>query len=617
MKIPLRLLLEILETVQPALNEIKAGNRSSARPYVDRLRQLRSFTADHIQAADQTGWNESDKFYDIALEAAQVVNNSLAALELISKSVRLPEFLADDTDFHFALDNILPPVWDWERDVFIFLKIPHPEWHKVLRERRQERVLCVIDNAKTILDCPEGWLFVNNINDIDTVLQQWHPHFPKRHAIFEVNFDSSCIVEPHLQAVLDALVRESVNQKTVTDFSKVWVKQQYQNAMKAVVSYGISDLKNRICCQNVVIVSPGPSLSKNIEDLKVSTEKFIIIAVAQACPALAKHNIIPDFVIVIDPMDYSEVLSGFDCSKSALIVDDRCSPAFLQKEFRETFILSSHFSLCGVSQVTKEEYYVAKGGSVSVIAFGLALDFMARSITLIGQDLSVEDGFYYHRPGNEFQPIFNQNDDTVLEASKKHSVYKLPGYFGGEVRTKPDFWLYHFQLEKAASEISGGVKIFNATEGGAYISGFVHKPLNEVIAEMDYFAADCAPIHPLSDKQKEVRVCKLTRIHQKHIKICDRIDRICRDILRLLLEDGQCKQNSVEIDNLEKLIAAETNKLPMLSGLLQGELKYFESRLRQCTNLNENLLLSRLLYSQIKSAAAEYRDIVCAARYRK
>ena len=614
MKIPLRLLLEILETVQPALNEIKAGNRSSARPYVDRLRQLRSFTADHIQAADQTGSDESGRFYDIALEAAQVVNNSLTALELISTSIQLPEFLADDTDFHFALDNILPPVWDWQRDVFIFLKIPHPAWCKVLRERGQERVLCVIDDANTRLECPEGWLFVNNINDIDTILQQWHPNFPKRHVIFEKNYDRSCKLEPHMQAVLDALVRGSVNQKTVTDFSKVWVKQQYENAKKAVVSYGISDLRRRIFGRNIVIVSPGPSLSKNIENLKVNTEKFIIIAVAQACPALAKHNITPDFVIVIDPTDYSEVLSGFDCSKSALIVDDRCSPAFLKKEFREFFVLSSHFSLCGISQVTKEGYYVAKGGSVSVIAFGLVSEFMARSITLIGQDLSIEDGFYYHRPGSDSQPIFSEKDGTVLEASKKHSVYKLPGYFGGEVRTKPDFWLYHFQLEKAASKIPDDVMIFNATEGGAFISGFVHKPLNDVIAEIDYLAADCAPIHPLSEKQKEIRIRKLKRIHQEHIKICDKIDRFCRDILRLLSEDGLYRQNSDLIGNLEKLIAAETNKLPMLSGLLQGELKYFESRLRQCTDLNENLSLSRSLYAQIKSAASEYRDIILCSR---
>jgi hypothetical protein len=72
-KIPLRLLADILATVQPALNEIKAGNPSSARQYVDRLRQLRSFIADHVHGPDQIEWDESDRFSGIALEAAKVV----------------------------------------------------------------------------------------------------------------------------------------------------------------------------------------------------------------------------------------------------------------------------------------------------------------------------------------------------------------------------------------------------------------------------------------------------------------------------------------------------------------------------------------------------------------
>jgi hypothetical protein len=614
MTIPLRLLAEILEAVQPALNEVKAGNQSAARPYVDRIRQLRSFMADHIHGSDQVERHEADSYSSIALEAAQVVNNGLAALELISNSIDSPKCLVHDNDFHLFLDKIIPPIWDWELDVFIFLEIPNSKWYNILRDRGQKRVLCVLDDANAIFHFPEGWLLVNNISDIDAVIQQWHPNFPKRHAIFELNYDTSCKVQPHKQAVIDALVMENVNENTVMEFSKLWVKQQYRNAKKAVVSRGISDLKLRICDRNVIIVSPGPSLSKNIDVLRVNSDKFIIIAVAQACPALVKHNISPDFVVIIDPIDYSEVLNGFDCSKSALIIDDRCSPAFFKKEFKEIFVLSSHFSLCGISQVTNEEYYVAKGGSVSVIAFGLVSELGAKSITLIGQDLSIEGGFYYHLPVSGSKPVFVEHDNIVFEGTKKHHVYKLPGYFGGEVRTKPDYWLYHFQLEKAALKISDNVDIFNATEGGAYISGFVHKPLTEVVAEMECLAADCVPGQSLSIKEKNIRVSKLQRIHQEHMKSCDKIGRFCRDILRLLLEDSRYKQNSPKIDSLEKLIATETSKLPMLSGMLQGELKYFGSRLRQCTDLKDNLSLSRSLYAQIKSATAEYRDIVLSGK---
>lgn len=610
MTFPLRLLAEILETVQPALNEIKAGNQLAARRHVDRLRQLRSFMADHVQGLDQLESDEPDRFSGIALEAAKVINNSLAALEFITSSIDTPKCLVNDADFHLFLDKIIPNIWDWERDVFIFLKIPDSKWPDVLSERGQKRVLCVLDDNNASFVPPEGWLLVDNINDVDMVIQKWHPNFPKRHAIFDINNDRSSIVEPHLQAVIDALVREGVNEKTVMELSKSWVKQQYRNAEQAVVSHGISDLKLQICDRNVIIVSPGPSLYKNIEILKENLESFVIIAVAQACPALLKHNISPDFIIVIDPRDYSEVLSGFDCSKSALIIDDRCAPAFFKKDFKEIFVLSSHFSFCGISEVTGEAYYVGKGGSVSVIAFGLAADFKAKSITLIGQDLSIEGGFYYHRPGNDQKPEFVENDNMVFENAKKHHVYKLPGYFGGEVRTKPDFWLYHFQLERAASEVCDTVELFNATEGGAYISGFVHKPLTEVVADVGGVTVYSAPVQCLSTKIKETRIRKVKRIHTEHVRICNKIDRFCRDILRILVHETRYKEHSSKIDSLEKLIGSETRKLPMLSGILQGELKYFESRLRQCTDLRDNLVLSRSLYTQIKSAAAEYRNFI-------
>lgn len=610
MKIPLRLLADILATVQPALSEIKAGNQSTARPYMDRLRQLRSFMTDHVHGPGQLKWGEADQFSAIALEAAKVINNSLTALELISSSIDTPQYLVNDADFHLFLDKIIPNVWDWERDALIFLKIPDPKWCDILSERGQKRVLCFLDDESTSFMLPEGWLLVNNINDVDMVIQNWHPNFPKRHAIFEFNNDRCSIAEPHMQAVIDALVREGVNEKTVMEFSKSWVKQQYRNAEQAVVSLGISDLKPRIRDRNVIIISPGPSLSKNIEILRENAEKFVVIAVAQACPALLHHNISPDFIIVIDPKDYSEVLSGFDCSKSALIIDDRCAPPFFKKEFQEIFVLSSHFSCCGISAVNGEKHYVAKGGSVSVIAFGLAADFKAKSITLIGQDLSIEGGFYYHRPGRDPKPQFVENDTMVFENAKKHHVYKLPGYFGGEVRTKPDFWLYHFQLERAASEVCDTVELFNATEGGAYISGFVHKSLSEVAADIENLTSYSVPVQCLSTKVKETRIRKLKRIHREHIRICDKIDRLCRDILRILVHETRYKEHSSKIDSLEKLIGSETRKLPMLSGIIQGELKYFESRLRQCTDLRDNLVLSRSLYTQIKSAAAEYRNFV-------
>lgn len=614
MSAPLRILTDILTTVQPAIAELQAANPDGARPHLDRLRELRSFLADHLLVSDVADWSRDEDVIKLAIEASRVVNNSFDTVDLLRNRFRLSENNSSLSP-HDIMDDIFPVAWDWARDLLVFAETPTVEWTKALQERGQDRILFLKNHEVDFDGNNENWISTSSIDDIKSVLEKWHPHFPRRYVSFcgqDCNaLDSDC----HLQATLDAIIREQSTQKTIEDFSKRWVSQQYLNSKKAVVSKGLSELTSLISGKNVLIVSPGPSLAKNIEKLKSLDSHFLIIAVAQACPALVKHGIVPDLVAVIDAQDYSKVLDGFDCAQAYLMIDDRCAPSFFNKGFKETFVLSSRGSFSGILEVMGENPYYSIGGSVSVVAFDICVQSNASSITLVGQDLSVENGSYYNRPGSEAQPEFLDDSETFFQGGRAYRVYKLPGCLGGEVRTRQDYWQYHYEFEKIASHAPESIRLFNATEGGAFIEGFEHVRLQEVFEKLEPKSLIYS-LDKLPELKKTSREKKLKRIHQRHIKICDKIDRFCRDILRVLLEASQYRQNSPKIDNLEKLIAAETNKLPMLSGLLQGELKYFESRLRQCTDLNENLSLSRSLYTTIKSTAAEYREIVCAANDR-
>lgn len=614
MSAPLRILTDILITVQPAIAALQAANQEGARPHIDRLRELRSLLADHLLVSDVADWSKDEDTIKLAIEASRVANNSFDTLDFLRNKLRLSENNFPRSP-HEIMDRIFPAAWAWRRDLLVFSESPTIDWLKALRERGQNRVLFVKGHDVNLEVDNENWISVKSVDDVKSVLQKWHPHFPRRYVSFCGENSHALESDPHLEAVLAAVIREQSSQKTIEDFSKKWVSQQYLNSKKAVISRGFSELRSLISEKHILIVSPGPSLAKNIEKIKNLERFFLIIAVAQACPALVKHGITPNFVAVVDAQDYSKVLDGLDCSQTYLMIDDRCASSFFNKEFKEIFVLSSGGSFSGIREVMGELPYSSRGGSVSVVSFDICLQSNASSITLVGQDLSVEDGFYYNRPGVETQPKFLDDSEIFFEGGRPYQVYKLPGYFGGEVRTRQDYWQYHFEFEKIASDAAENVRLFNATEGGAFIEGFEHISLLEVFEKLkpEHFSFS---LDQLSEFEKTSREKKLKRIHQRHRRICDKIDRFCRDILRLLSEDGQYEQNSVKIDNLEKLIAVETNKLPMLSGLLQGELKYFESRLRQCTDLNENLSLSRSLYTQVKSAAAEYRNIVCAVKYK-
>ena len=156
------------------------------------------------------------------------------------------------------------------------------------------------------------------------------------------------------------------------------------------------DLTSTFKGNKCIIVSPGPSLKNNIALLEDHAGEHIVIAVAQACPALLKHNIYPDFVMVVDPVDYTHVLDGMDCAKvPGLIIADTCHPKFYALPFQNIFSYFAMGPALNSAEIMSAEPMRLFGGSVSVTAADLAVKLGAEEISLIGSDLSFTDEIYY------------------------------------------------------------------------------------------------------------------------------------------------------------------------------------------------------------------------------
>ncbi|MEB2806493.1 DUF115 domain-containing protein [Campylobacter upsaliensis] len=63
--------------------------------------------------------------------------------------------------------------------------------------------------------------------------------------------------------------------------------------------------KRRNISKNAIIVSTGPSLMKQLPLLKEYREKALIFCADSAYPILAKHNIKPDFVCMVERSDFT------------------------------------------------------------------------------------------------------------------------------------------------------------------------------------------------------------------------------------------------------------------------------------------------------------------------
>ena len=68
-----------------------------------------------------------------------------------------------------------------------------------------------------------------------------------------------------------------------------------------------------------IIVSAGPSLNKNIKDLKAAQGKACIIATDTAMKPLLNAGIVPDMFMIVDGLKPAELFEHKDISKSAMI----------------------------------------------------------------------------------------------------------------------------------------------------------------------------------------------------------------------------------------------------------------------------------------------------------
>ncbi|EPW34556.1 TPA: motility associated factor glycosyltransferase family protein [Campylobacter jejuni] len=231
--------------------------------------------------------------------------------------------------------------------------------------------------------------------------------------------------------------------------------------------------------KNAIIVSTGPSLTKQLPLLKKYTNKATIFCADSAYPILAKHNIKPDYVCMLErddivskcfDNDFKEFDQGILFIISSVVHQEVID--FLEKNSRKYILVHRplHFA---VSLNLKEFGYIGVGASVANMAYELAASLRHENIILIGQDLAyAKDGSSHPK-----EHIFGNEGEKI-----RGEVYTLA--YGGEkqVRTQLTWNLFRQAFEKDIFWAKEKLKIntYNCTEGGARIEGTIEKPFKEM-----------------------------------------------------------------------------------------------------------------------------------------
>lgn len=254
------------------------------------------------------------------------------------------------------------------------------------------------------------------------------------------------------------------------------VKNQVQNLKRNFFrnvkkyDFSIDNLKNLWIGKNIFLIAAGPSLDKNILELKRKPSNSIFIAVGTVCKKLLKLGIRPDFIIITDALEstYAQIegLEEEDIPLLVLstvyykIVDTYKGKKYLicQKGFKEAEDLAKE----------KEWMTFQTGGSVSTTAIDIAIQFCCKRMIVVGLDLAYTD-YASHATETINWTISDERGKRIIE-----------GMDGKPVYTIKNLDIYRKWIGRRIAE-EKEIEFIDATEGGAKIAGMKIMALKDVM----------------------------------------------------------------------------------------------------------------------------------------
>ncbi|MDL0103100.1 motility associated factor glycosyltransferase family protein [Campylobacter felis] len=348
--------------------------------------------------------------------------------------------------------------------------------------------------------------------------------------------------------------------------------------------------KRRNLSKTAIIVSTGPSLIKQLPLLKKYREKALIFCADSAYPILAKHNIKPDFVCMIERSEitaefFKHDFGDFDEGICFILVS-LVHPNALNYLKDKNYILINKTLNFAHFMDFKEYDFEHPLSNVACMAYSLACELGAKNIILIGQDLAYDENGFSH-------PKDYQHGQDYEKDNAKFSILAYGGE--GEVLTHTTWLLFKQNLEDIILRQSP--TCYNATEGGARIEHCIEKSFRECCEELlkEKLKRPFPPLtKPTNLKELLQKASEKITLAQKHsnefqITLSHFHKRLQEEILKL--ESVNLKHYELEIlDEIQNSLSHAKEKYYELFELLSPYITQFKLNLARILVLNPKTL---------------------------
>ncbi|EOC4999052.1 motility associated factor glycosyltransferase family protein [Campylobacter upsaliensis] len=269
--------------------------------------------------------------------------------------------------------------------------------------------------------------------------------------------------------------------------------------------------------KSCVIVSTGPSLSKQLPLLKEVQERVVIFAADSAYPILMQNDIVPDYVCMVERTDFTAEFFKHDFGnkddKTTFLLASLVHPnaiEYLEKRGRNYILIPKHLNFAQYVDL-KAFALLSSAASVAHMALALALELEFKELVFIGQDLAYDDVGHSHPKDYQHSANFE---------SEAYEKIKVVAYGGEGFVESHEMWIFFRQILEDLIKYVVSAKIYNATQGGARIEGMIEKPFSECCKDFNENKQNLVKLKPLSeDKQKEYALKAYAKV-KKAFKEC-------------------------------------------------------------------------------------------------
>lgn len=367
-----------------------------------------------------------------------------------------------------------------------------------------------------------------------------------------------------------------------------------------------------------ILVAAGPSLDKNVKELKKAKNRAFLMVVDTALNTVLENGIMPDMTMSVDsrkPLTlfknekFRDIPIALAMNSNKGVVEGNRAKHFYEVD--EQSYLKKILDGLG-----KETIQLPTGGSVANNALSLLHKMGFKTIILVGQDLAYPGGV------GHTEAAYGKERNKIDVTRKRY--IEVEDNYGKKVLTEANMNIYRKWIENYIGAYEE-LRVINATEGGAKIAGTQFMRLSEAIEQNCQREIDAAQLLDVesyfSDGEREEFEQEMKKIPEQ----IEALENLVSDGRKLYAKvdslNGKGRINSSQMRKAMENIATlneELDNLPVVSMLqaymakadyeIQGEaLKYKESD-SVMKQINDFVTQGKKMFDAYEEAIQQLRE---------